>query len=79
MIIPYQQLAPETLTALLEDYVTRDGTDYGEVEQSLEIKVEQVRQLLARKEVVIAFDPHTETVGVITAQAATLAESTNGY
>ncbi|HIQ52363.1 MAG TPA: YheU family protein, partial [Pseudomonas pachastrellae] len=29
MLIPYQMLEPATLDALLEDFVTRDGTDNG--------------------------------------------------
>lgn len=35
MLVPYQDLAPETLDSLIESIVLRDGTDYGEVEMSL--------------------------------------------
>ena len=58
MLIPYQLLEPETLDALLEDFVTRDGTDNGD-DSSLEVRVAQVRRLLERKEVVIVFHPDT--------------------
>ena len=32
MIIPYKELGAETLTAIIEDFVSREGTDYGAVE-----------------------------------------------
>lgn len=38
MIIPWQDIAPETLTNLIEQFILREGTDYGEVEISLVIK-----------------------------------------
>ena len=43
MIIPWERIPPDTLERLIEEYVTRDGTDYGTVETPLETRVEQVR------------------------------------
>jgi len=40
--IPYDQLNPEALHGVIEEFVTRDGTDYGEIEVSLETKIAQV-------------------------------------
>ena len=40
--IPYDQLTPEALQGVIEEFVTRDGTDYGEVEVTLETKISQV-------------------------------------
>ncbi|HBT87329.1 YheU family protein [Desulfobacter sp.] len=40
--IPYYQLNPEALHGVIEKFVTRDGTDYGEVEIPLETKIAQV-------------------------------------
>lgn len=40
--IPYDQLSPEALHGVIEEFVTRDGTDYGEVEIPLETKIAQV-------------------------------------
>lgn len=59
MLIPYQMLADDVLNALLEDFVTRDGTDNGD-ETPLEIRVERVRKALRSKQAVIMFDPETE-------------------
>ena len=57
--IPHRDLEPETLTSLIEDFVTRDGTDYGAAEVSLTAKVAQVRRQLDRGEAVITFDEET--------------------
>jgi len=70
MIIPYEQLSEDALLGLIEEFITREGTDYGIEEVSLGVKVEQVRQQLKRREVVIAFDPATESVTLLTRHQA---------
>ena len=57
-------LSPETLRGLVEEFVTRDGTDYGAVEQSTEAKIEQVLAQLRSGEARLVFDPETETTNV---------------
>ena len=59
MIIPPDELESATLTRLLEDFVTRDGTDNGD-DSSLELRVERARRALGRQEAVIVFNPLTE-------------------
>jgi uncharacterized protein len=72
MIIPYQQIAAETLQNLLEEFVSRDGTDYGEHEISLDHKVDQVKQQLKRGDVVIVFDSASESISIVTKHDAQL-------
>lgn len=72
MIIPHQQISPEALQGLIEEFITREGTDYGEVEFSLAQKVKQVERQLARGDIVIVFDPATESVSILTKQDASL-------
>ncbi|MNJ39899.1 hypothetical protein D3C77_347810 [compost metagenome] len=55
MLIPYDQLEAETLTHLIEDFVTRDGTDNGD-DTPLETRVLRVRQALAKQQAFILFD-----------------------
>ncbi len=57
MQIPFNQLSSDALQGLLEEFVTREGTDYGYTLLTLEEKVAQVRQQLEGGEVVIFFDP----------------------
>ncbi|WP_415905129.1 YheU family protein [Neptuniibacter sp. QD48_55] len=65
MIIPYQELEPDTLTALIEEFVSRDGTDYGEYEFSLSDKVGQVKSLLQSGQVVILFSESTGLCNIV--------------
>ena len=61
MNIPYQELAVETLTAIIEEFISREGTDYGAHETSLEKKVQQVMNQLKRGEIVVTFDPESQS------------------
>ncbi len=63
--VPHGELAAETLRALIEEFVTRDGTDYGAAERTLEGKVADVRRQLERGEVRVVFDRETQTVNLV--------------
>ena len=65
MDIPPESLPPDTLRAVIEEFVTREGTDYGHALYSLEEKVARVEAQLARGEVRIQFDPAAETVTLL--------------
>jgi uncharacterized protein YheU (UPF0270 family) len=67
--VPYTELAAELLHAVVESYVLREGTDYGEREFSLEEKVAHVMGRLKRGEAQIVFDPETETVSIVNRSA----------
>ena len=66
-MVPHTELEPDLLHAVVESYVLREGTDYGEKEVSLEAKVSQVIGQLQRGEAKIVFDPETETVSIVRA------------
>lgn len=59
--IPLQELSAEAMQGVLEEFVNRDGTDYGEVELTLDQKVQQLSQQWRRADVVLVFDPESET------------------
>lgn len=65
MHIPHDQLAPETLRALIEEFVTREGTEYGEQDVSLDTKVRQVIRQLERGEALISYDQDTGTCNIL--------------
>jgi len=65
MHIRWQELSEDALNGVLEEYVTREGTDYGLQEYSLEQKVTHLRRQLERGEAIIDFDPDTETVNLL--------------
>ena len=55
--LPPDALSPEALHDLVEEFVTRDGTDYGAVERGVEEKVAQVTAQLRSGEARLVFDP----------------------
>jgi uncharacterized protein YheU (UPF0270 family) len=61
MNIPFQELAVETLTAIIEEFISREGTDYGAHETNLEKKVQQVMNQLQRGEIVVTFDQESQS------------------
>jgi len=65
IIVPWKDLPPDTLTNLIEEFVTRDGTDYGDQEIPTATKVEQVRNQLKKQEAFVVFDEVTESVSVM--------------
>lgn len=65
VVVPYNELAADLLHAVVESYVLREGTDYGEKEYSLDDKVAHVINQLKRGDAQIVFDPETETVSIV--------------
>lgn len=63
--VPPEALPAATLRALLEEFVTRDGTDYGIHERTLDDKVRDVLRQIARGEAKIVFDPTSQTANVV--------------
>lgn len=66
--IPAEDLASDTLRSLVEEFVTRDGTDYGETEVSLDDKVEEVLEGIRRRLWVIVFDTLLQSVTILDAR-----------
>ncbi|AIU68015.1 YheU family protein [Vibrio coralliilyticus] len=64
MIVPWQQIDPDTLDNLIREFVLREGTDYGELEISLQDKVDQIRNQLESGEAVVVFSELHETVDI---------------
>jgi uncharacterized protein YheU (UPF0270 family) len=61
-------LSTEALRGLVEEFVTRDGTDYGAVERGVEEKIAQVLAQLRSGEARLVFDPETETANIAPAR-----------
>ena len=65
IVIPYRELSADALRGVLESFVLREGTDYGEQVASHETKVLQVMRQLERGTAKIVFDPVTESVDIV--------------
>lgn len=70
--VPPQRLEPSVLTSLLEDFASRDGTDYGEVELTLEEKTGNLRRQLQDAQLRILFNTESEEWDVVSAEQAAL-------
>ncbi|MCB1843116.1 MAG: YheU family protein [Halioglobus sp.] len=70
--VPYQRLPQAVFRALLEEYVTRDGTDYGAQELSLAEKVQRLESQVARADVRLLYDAQSEQWDLVSADAAAL-------
>jgi len=65
MIIPHSQLSHEALQGLIEEYVTREATEYGERDVPLEVKVAQVWRQLDLGSAMIVFNEEDGTCSIL--------------
>lgn len=63
--VPYQQLSDAALQGLIEEFINREGTDYGATEYSLADKVAQVHLALKSGRAVIVYDPVLESCALL--------------
>lgn len=62
--VPHKQLSPIALRAVVEEFVTRDGTDHSSVER----RVEEVLNQLKFGRVFLHFDMKTKTCNILPAE-----------
>jgi uncharacterized protein YheU (UPF0270 family) len=65
VVVPYTELAGETLRAIIEAFVLREGTEYGSREFALEEKVAHVRSQLERGIAQIIYDPESQSIDIV--------------
>ena len=65
VVVPHTELSADALRGVVESFVLREGTDYGEREFSLEQKLAHVYRQLERGEARIVFDPSTESIDIV--------------
>jgi uncharacterized protein len=63
--VPYTELSVEALRGVVESFVLREGTDYGEQDVSHETKIVEVMRQLQRGEAEIRFDPSDSSVTIV--------------
>jgi len=65
--IPINKLSNEALRGVIEEYISRDGTDYGENESSTETNFRHVKSKLQKGLAVLIFDDEVETTNIFLA------------
>jgi uncharacterized protein YheU (UPF0270 family) len=63
--VPYTDLRADTLRNLVEEFVTRDGTDYGEVEKTLEQKVAALMRQLESGDAKISYESDSQSINIV--------------
>lgn len=64
MIIPWQELEETTLNNILDSFILREGTDYGEKELSLDEKRANLLAQLKADKVVIVWSELNESLDI---------------
>jgi uncharacterized protein YheU (UPF0270 family) len=65
--IPVDRISPEALQGVINEFISREGTDYGAIEADRETKFRQVKSKLERGSAVLIFDDETETTNIFLA------------
>jgi len=63
--IPYEQLNQDTLRQMIQEFVTRDGSNWDETGGDLASKVEQVMRQLRSRRIKVVFDLQTQTANLV--------------
>lgn len=70
IVVPYRELSESALRGVLESFVLREGTEYGEHDVSLDRKVAQVLQQLERGEAQVIFHAALESIDIVVSKPA---------
>jgi uncharacterized protein len=65
VVVPYRELSADALHGVIESFVLREGTDYGERDVAHDAKVAQVLRQLEKGEAQIIFDPADSSVTIM--------------
>lgn len=62
MEVPWESLSADALEGVIDDFILREGTDYGSIEASLEKKRADILKQLKARKIRLWFDPETESI-----------------
>jgi uncharacterized protein YheU (UPF0270 family) len=65
IVVPHTELSADALEGVIQSFVLREGTDYGERDVTFDTKVMQVRRQLERREAEIVYDQNTESIDIV--------------
>ncbi|MBC7421160.1 MAG: YheU family protein [Bdellovibrio sp.] len=65
MVVPLDKISGDALAGLIEEFILREGTDYGKHEYTLEQKHEQIKKQLVAEKIFVVFDPAEESASIV--------------
>jgi uncharacterized protein YheU (UPF0270 family) len=63
--VPYLDINPETLRKMIEEFVSRDGSDWGEAGGSMEDKIKQVLRQFESGKIKVVFDLTSHSANIV--------------
>jgi uncharacterized protein YheU (UPF0270 family) len=63
--VPLEKISAEALDGLINEFILREGTDYGQIEVSLEKKHEQIKKQLQSEKIFVVFDSNEQTASIM--------------
>ena len=63
--VPYEQLDPQTLRRMIEDFITAEWSDFGAEHSELEGKIDQVLRQLKKKRAKVVFNLESQAVHIV--------------
>ena len=79
MLIPWQSLSKSALIGVVQEFVLREGTEYGAEDIPLDVKVEQVIVQLEAEEIGIFYDSELGTTTIQLMETWENPEKKNNY
>ena len=70
MIIDPKQLTPQALLGVVDDFILREGTDYGQEEMAYEKKRDALMEKLKSGDAVITFDAESQSITILSKEDA---------
>lgn len=65
VVVPYEKISKEALNGLIDEFILREGTDYGQKEYTLEEKHQQINKQLLSGKIIIVFDSEEQSASII--------------
>ena len=63
--VPYKDINPETLRNMIEEFVSRDGADWGEASGSMEAKIKQVLRQFEAGKIKVVYDLTSQSANIV--------------
>ncbi|MDA8126141.1 MAG: YheU family protein [Deltaproteobacteria bacterium] len=77
--IPFAKLSPDALQGVIDEFISREATDYGAIEADRETKFRQVMNRLEGGTAVLVFDDESETTHIFLADDPILKKVTVAF
>lgn len=63
--VPYEQLDPQTLRRMIEEFITAEWSDFGAEHSELEGKIDQVLKQLKKKRAKVVFNLESKAANIV--------------